>query len=178
MWLLWINPDWHKSSIRGGPVCLLAQIYWSARGPWELETGEHKCRIVSQRWQLVAYKEASAKREGDTGKQCAALSLRTGHQNWKKSSQECVWRKDVCGVGGPMGSLEHPSGWPGSVRGGCPSRCTCRPEAKEVICSGKHLNSVPEAFPAMPNGWIYPTIGLKLWGGASSLGYSFFKSWT
>lgn len=34
----------------------------------------------------------------------------------------------------------------GVSAGGCPSRCTCRPEAKEVICSGKHLNSVPEGF--------------------------------
>uniref|UniRef100_A0A665T4K7 Leucine-rich repeat and immunoglobulin-like domain-containing nogo receptor-interacting protein 1 n=2 Tax=Echeneis naucrates TaxID=173247 RepID=A0A665T4K7_ECHNA len=30
--------------------------------------------------------------------------------------------------------------------GGCPPRCMCRPEATEVICSGKHLNSVPEGF--------------------------------
>ncbi|XP_020792107.2 leucine-rich repeat and immunoglobulin-like domain-containing nogo receptor-interacting protein 4b [Boleophthalmus pectinirostris] len=34
----------------------------------------------------------------------------------------------------------------GVSAGGCPSRCTCRPEAKEVICSGKHLNSIPEGF--------------------------------
>ncbi|XP_049585309.1 leucine-rich repeat and immunoglobulin-like domain-containing nogo receptor-interacting protein 4b [Syngnathus scovelli] len=31
--------------------------------------------------------------------------------------------------------------------GSCPPRCSCRPDAKEVICSGKHLNSVPEGFP-------------------------------
>ncbi|XP_028327631.1 leucine-rich repeat and immunoglobulin-like domain-containing nogo receptor-interacting protein 4b [Gouania willdenowi] len=30
--------------------------------------------------------------------------------------------------------------------GSCPLRCVCRSEAKEVICSGKHLNSVPEGF--------------------------------
>ncbi|XP_077383791.1 leucine-rich repeat and immunoglobulin-like domain-containing nogo receptor-interacting protein 4b [Festucalex cinctus] len=30
--------------------------------------------------------------------------------------------------------------------GSCPPRCSCRPEAKEVICSGKHLNSIPEGF--------------------------------
>ncbi|XP_061676254.1 leucine-rich repeat and immunoglobulin-like domain-containing nogo receptor-interacting protein 4b [Syngnathoides biaculeatus] len=30
--------------------------------------------------------------------------------------------------------------------GSCPPRCSCRPDAKEVICSGKHLNSIPEGF--------------------------------
>ncbi|XP_061530695.1 LOW QUALITY PROTEIN: leucine-rich repeat and immunoglobulin-like domain-containing nogo receptor-interacting protein 4b [Phycodurus eques] len=30
--------------------------------------------------------------------------------------------------------------------GSCPPRCSCRPEAKEVICSGKHFNSIPEGF--------------------------------
>uniref|UniRef100_A0A671VKX4 Leucine rich repeat and Ig domain containing 4b n=1 Tax=Sparus aurata TaxID=8175 RepID=A0A671VKX4_SPAAU len=30
--------------------------------------------------------------------------------------------------------------------GSCPPRCVCRPEGREVICSGKHLNSVPEGF--------------------------------
>ncbi|KAK2845110.1 hypothetical protein Q5P01_011769 [Channa striata] len=34
----------------------------------------------------------------------------------------------------------------GVSAGSCPPRCVCRPEAKEVICSGKHLNSVPEGF--------------------------------
>lgn len=34
----------------------------------------------------------------------------------------------------------------GVSAGGCTPRCLCRSEAKEVICSGKHLNSVPEAF--------------------------------
>lgn len=31
--------------------------------------------------------------------------------------------------------------------GSCPARCLCRPEAREVLCSGKHLSSVPEGFP-------------------------------
>lgn len=34
----------------------------------------------------------------------------------------------------------------GVFAGGCPPRCVCQPEAKEVICSGKHFNSVPEGF--------------------------------
>ena len=34
----------------------------------------------------------------------------------------------------------------GVSAGGCPPPCVCRPEAKEVICSGKHLNSVLEGF--------------------------------
>uniref|UniRef100_A0A1A7WY03 Leucine rich repeat and Ig domain containing 4b n=1 Tax=Iconisemion striatum TaxID=60296 RepID=A0A1A7WY03_9TELE len=34
----------------------------------------------------------------------------------------------------------------GVSAGSCPPRCTCRPETKEVICSGKNLNSVPEGF--------------------------------
>ncbi|XP_061813265.1 leucine-rich repeat and immunoglobulin-like domain-containing nogo receptor-interacting protein 1 [Nerophis lumbriciformis] len=28
----------------------------------------------------------------------------------------------------------------------CPPRCVCPHEAKEVICSGKHLNTIPEGF--------------------------------
>ncbi|XP_005800465.1 leucine-rich repeat and immunoglobulin-like domain-containing nogo receptor-interacting protein 1 [Xiphophorus maculatus] len=32
----------------------------------------------------------------------------------------------------------------GVSAGGCPSRCTCRPEAREAVCSGKYLTSVPE----------------------------------
>lgn len=31
--------------------------------------------------------------------------------------------------------------------GSCPPRCACRPEAREVTCSGKHLASVPDGFP-------------------------------
>lgn len=34
----------------------------------------------------------------------------------------------------------------GVSAGSCPSRCACRPEVREVICSGKYLNSVPEGF--------------------------------
>ncbi|KAM3873188.1 leucine-rich repeat and immunoglobulin-like domain-containing nogo receptor-interacting protein 4b [Diretmus argenteus] len=34
----------------------------------------------------------------------------------------------------------------GVSAGGCPSRCVCRPDATEVICSGKHLTLVPEGF--------------------------------
>ncbi|KAF3692404.1 Leucine-rich repeat and immunoglobulin-like domain-containing nogo receptor-interacting protein 1 [Channa argus] len=34
----------------------------------------------------------------------------------------------------------------GVSAGSCPPRCVCRTEVKEVICSGKHLNSVPEGF--------------------------------
>ncbi|XP_038138405.1 leucine-rich repeat and immunoglobulin-like domain-containing nogo receptor-interacting protein 4b [Cyprinodon tularosa] len=30
--------------------------------------------------------------------------------------------------------------------GGCPARCVCRPEAREAICSGKYLTSIPEGF--------------------------------
>lgn len=31
--------------------------------------------------------------------------------------------------------------------GSCPPRCSCRPEAREVVCSGKHLSSVPDGLP-------------------------------
>ncbi|XP_028983903.1 leucine-rich repeat and immunoglobulin-like domain-containing nogo receptor-interacting protein 4b [Betta splendens] len=34
----------------------------------------------------------------------------------------------------------------GASAGSCPPRCVCRPDSKEVICSGKHLNSVPDGF--------------------------------
>ncbi|XP_029927930.1 leucine-rich repeat and immunoglobulin-like domain-containing nogo receptor-interacting protein 4b [Myripristis murdjan] len=34
----------------------------------------------------------------------------------------------------------------GVSAGGCPPRCVCRPDPSEVICSGKHLTSVPEGF--------------------------------
>lgn len=34
----------------------------------------------------------------------------------------------------------------GVSAGSCPPRCVCRPETKEVTCSGKHLSSVPEGF--------------------------------
>ncbi|XP_034030270.1 leucine-rich repeat and immunoglobulin-like domain-containing nogo receptor-interacting protein 4b [Thalassophryne amazonica] len=34
----------------------------------------------------------------------------------------------------------------GVSAGSCPPRCVCRPEGKEVICSGKHFSSVPEGF--------------------------------
>ncbi|XP_012733011.2 leucine-rich repeat and immunoglobulin-like domain-containing nogo receptor-interacting protein 4b [Fundulus heteroclitus] len=30
--------------------------------------------------------------------------------------------------------------------GSCPARCTCRPEAREAVCSGKYLTSAPEGF--------------------------------
>lgn len=32
--------------------------------------------------------------------------------------------------------------------GSCPTRCLCRSEPRDVLCSGKHLGSVPEGFPA------------------------------
>ncbi|XP_077577247.1 leucine-rich repeat and immunoglobulin-like domain-containing nogo receptor-interacting protein 4b [Stigmatopora nigra] len=31
---------------------------------------------------------------------------------------------------------------------GCPPRCSCRPEIKEAVCSGKHLTSIPDGFSA------------------------------
>ncbi|XP_056261883.1 leucine-rich repeat and immunoglobulin-like domain-containing nogo receptor-interacting protein 4b isoform X2 [Pseudoliparis swirei] len=35
---------------------------------------------------------------------------------------------------------------PGASAAGCPLRCACRPEAGDVVCSGRHLSSAPDGL--------------------------------
>lgn len=70
---------------------MLAEIYWSVRGPWEMGTGKHKCGDCESA--LAAPIRAICKERGDTDKHCADLGRKgadgpTKHEKWNRSEEE------------------------------------------------------------------------------------------